>query len=280
MTSLPDRPNTALLVVDVQNAVVAGAYNRDDVIANIRGLVERARAGHVPVLWIQHSSDNLVEGSEGWAYVPELQRRDTEPLVPKKFGDAFEDTVLETELAQRGVGRVVVTGAQTDACIRGDPPRRVRTRLRHRPGRGRAHHRRPHRVRASRARQGRGAHEHVLDVAGGSRSDRERHDRRRGRVRRRGFGSFRLAVQTGEQCADWAASWSSSGDGCITAIRSASSTTILVNSRTSSLGSCVRICENGNAIVTLLVGADTVGRARGSSSSCVSMVLSDRVPAA
>ena len=36
----------------------------------------------------------------------------------KKYGDSFEDTKLEAELAQRGVGRLVVTGAQTDACIR------------------------------------------------------------------------------------------------------------------------------------------------------------------
>ena len=35
MTSLRDRPNTALLVVDVQNDVVANAHLRDEVIANI-----------------------------------------------------------------------------------------------------------------------------------------------------------------------------------------------------------------------------------------------------
>ena len=33
MTSLPDRPNTALLVIDVQNDVVANAHKRDEVIA-------------------------------------------------------------------------------------------------------------------------------------------------------------------------------------------------------------------------------------------------------
>jgi hypothetical protein len=38
--------------------------------------------------------------------------------VPKRYGDSFEDTTLEAELAARGVGRLVVTGAQTDACIR------------------------------------------------------------------------------------------------------------------------------------------------------------------
>jgi nicotinamidase-related amidase len=118
MTSLRDRPNTAVLVVDVQNDVVAKAHHRDEVIANITTLVDKARAEQVPVIWVQHSNDEMVEGSDGWQYVPELQRLESEPLVHKRYGDSFEATTLESELAERGVGRLVVTGAQTDACIR------------------------------------------------------------------------------------------------------------------------------------------------------------------
>jgi nicotinamidase-related amidase len=118
MTTLENRPATALLVVDVQNDVVAGAHLRDDVVANVATLVEKARAGDVPVVWVQHSDEGLERGSEGWRIVPELSRADDEPLVEKTFGDAFEDTTLETVLAGLGVGRLVVAGAQTDACIR------------------------------------------------------------------------------------------------------------------------------------------------------------------
>ncbi|MHB1594334.1 MAG: cysteine hydrolase family protein [Streptosporangiaceae bacterium] len=118
MTTLPDRPNTALLVIDVQKGVVASAHDRDGVIANIGTLIERARAENVPVIWVQHSDEELQRGSESWEYVPELVRRDDEPLVHKTYGDSFEETDLEARLAERGVGRLVVTGAQTDACIR------------------------------------------------------------------------------------------------------------------------------------------------------------------
>ena len=118
MTSLADRPHTALVVIDVQNGVVANAYERDEVIANINALVDKARAEHVPVIWVQHSSEELTANSAEWQYVPELQRHDSEPLVHKIYGDSFEDTTLEAELAQLGVGRLVVTGAQTDACVR------------------------------------------------------------------------------------------------------------------------------------------------------------------
>jgi nicotinamidase-related amidase len=118
MTTLPDRPNTALLVIDVQNGVVANAHNRDGVVANINTLVDKARAEDIPVVWVQHSSDELPIGSDTWQYVPELARRDSEPLIHKKYGDSFEDTDLESVLADLRVGRLVVSGAQTDACIR------------------------------------------------------------------------------------------------------------------------------------------------------------------
>lgn len=118
MTTLTDRPNTALLVVDVQRGVVAGAHERDAVVANIASLVERARAAGTPVVWIQHNSEELVDGSEAWEIVPELEPGDDEPVVQKRFGDSFEDTDLESVLAARGVGSLVVSGAQTDECVR------------------------------------------------------------------------------------------------------------------------------------------------------------------
>jgi nicotinamidase-related amidase len=118
VTTLSDRPHTALMVIDVQNGVVGAAHRRDAVVANIGTLVDRARGAGVPIVWVQHSDDDLERGSEAWQYVPELTRSESEPLVHKTFGDSFEATDLEDVLAAAGVGRLVVAGAQTDACIR------------------------------------------------------------------------------------------------------------------------------------------------------------------
>jgi nicotinamidase-related amidase len=118
MTTLANRPNTALLVVDVQNGVMGEAYDRDKVVANVSSLVDKARAADVDVVWVQHNDKDLPRDSESWQYVPELVRSDEEPLVHKTYGDAFEDTDLESVLADRGIGRLFVAGAQTDACIR------------------------------------------------------------------------------------------------------------------------------------------------------------------
>lgn len=121
MTMLPDRPNTALLMIDVQNLVVDGAHRRDEVVGNIAGLVQRARDAGTPVVWVRHHVPQLPAGapeSEFVAELEELRSQAQEPVVVKQYRDAFEDTDLEDVLAGLGVGRLLVAGAETDACIR------------------------------------------------------------------------------------------------------------------------------------------------------------------
>lgn len=87
-------------------------------IANIRTLVGKARAEGVPVVWVQHSDDNLPKGSQEWAYVPELERLDAEPLVHKSYPDAFEATELEgCSTSGASVGSCSPE-PQTEECVR------------------------------------------------------------------------------------------------------------------------------------------------------------------
>ncbi|HEY4276451.1 MAG TPA: isochorismatase family protein [Rhizomicrobium sp.] len=118
MTTLPNRPHTALLIVDVQTGVVAGNFERDAVVANIAQLVEKARRARAAVIWVRHNSSEFVEGTKAWAIVAELSPGKAEPIIDKRYGDAFEATDLETVLADRGIGRLIVAGAQSDGCIR------------------------------------------------------------------------------------------------------------------------------------------------------------------
>ncbi len=118
MTTLENRPNTALLVVDVQNGVVGGAHERNAVVANVGSLVEKARRERAPIVWVQHSDEGLERGSDDWRIVSELSPGKAEPLVEKNYGDSFEGTTLETVLSGLRVGRLVIVGAQTDACVR------------------------------------------------------------------------------------------------------------------------------------------------------------------
>ena len=118
MTHVTGRPGTALVVIDAQNAVLAHAHQRDSVIANIASLVDRARAESVPVIWVQHSADELAIDSAGWQIVSDLTPQKGEVVIRKEYGDAFEATDLKRVLDEAGIGHLVIIGAQTDACVR------------------------------------------------------------------------------------------------------------------------------------------------------------------
>jgi len=110
--------NSALLVIDVQNDVVIHAHDRDVVIATIQDLVLRARSKDVPVIWVQHADDELVVDTDGWKFVSELVPAPGEAIVHKHLRNGFEQTTLASELAAKSIERLIITGAQTDFCVR------------------------------------------------------------------------------------------------------------------------------------------------------------------
>lgn len=118
MATVREGNKTVLVIVDVQVGVVADAWDAARVVGRVARTVERARAQGVPVLWVQHTSDELPTGSAPWQWVPELVPAPGETRVHKRFNSGFEDTVLETELARLGATRIVLAGAATNWCIR------------------------------------------------------------------------------------------------------------------------------------------------------------------
>lgn len=117
---MPTRPgpHAALLVVDVQTGVVAKAWERDRVVANVALAVDRARAAGVAVIWVQHEDDELPRGSDAWQWAQELRPLPGEACVAKQFNSAFEGTPLLQLLEQAGVSRLFLAGASSNWCIR------------------------------------------------------------------------------------------------------------------------------------------------------------------
>lgn len=109
--------SAALLVIDMQNAMVAIAHRAAETVAVIAGLSERARAAGVPVVTVRHRGEEVVPGTEGWRVVPELAPRDGEPVIDKTTPDGFLATDLDETLKALGVTEVIVTGFATEVCV-------------------------------------------------------------------------------------------------------------------------------------------------------------------
>ena len=86
MTIPTDRPGTALLIVDVQVGVMEPSIRRDEVVANISTLVDRARAANTPVVWVMHGDDELERASHRHLMrsQPPLRRHRRRPLLRRR----------------------------------------------------------------------------------------------------------------------------------------------------------------------------------------------------
>jgi nicotinamidase-related amidase len=111
---------TALLVIDMQEAVLAGCADVAGVVTRINGLLGRARQAEAPIVFIQHQDADdpeMTAGSPGWRIVAALDRQPADPVVAKRYRDSFAATELGTILDGAGARRLVITGAQSDFCV-------------------------------------------------------------------------------------------------------------------------------------------------------------------
>lgn len=97
MTTLQNRPHTALLIIDMQVGVMAKAVGRDAVVRKVAASVVKAKLQRIPAIWVRHCGQQLIKGSEGWQTVQELHPWGIELLLEKVYDDAFEDTGFEAD---------------------------------------------------------------------------------------------------------------------------------------------------------------------------------------
>jgi nicotinamidase-related amidase len=112
--------SSAVLVIDVQEAVLEGCAEADNVVHLINGLVRRARSGGAQVIFIQHedpADPEMTRGSPGWQLAAALDRLPDEPVIAKTFRDGFSGTSLADRLDHSGVRSIVLTGAHSDYCV-------------------------------------------------------------------------------------------------------------------------------------------------------------------
>lgn len=111
---------SALIVIDVQNAVIESAWDRDGVVERIATLVDRARAEDVPVIYVQHEVPTyppMARGGHGWQIDRRISPHRGESVIAKQYPDSFANTALADTLDAMDVTHLVIVGAQMDACI-------------------------------------------------------------------------------------------------------------------------------------------------------------------
>ena len=134
----------ALLVYDMQVGVLAQIEDGDRVLHNVLRLLDAARAAGVRTVFLRHyfmptalqgvyqlrqakvwqrkaraadTSPLIPHGSPGFELVPELEPRDSEPVIDKITMSAFEGTPLDIVLRDCGVRAFVIAGVALEVGI-------------------------------------------------------------------------------------------------------------------------------------------------------------------
>ncbi|WP_029923507.1 isochorismatase family protein [Nevskia soli] len=122
-------PNTALIVVDLQQGIVGLPliHPIGDIIGRARELADAFRERGLPVVLVNvaggapgRTEQQSQAGSrpDGWTdLVPELNRQPGDILVTKRTWGAFASTGLEAQLKALGVTQVVILGVATGTGV-------------------------------------------------------------------------------------------------------------------------------------------------------------------
>lgn len=123
-------PKTALIVIDLQNGIVAmpAADLIAPVIKHASELVEAFRAHKLPVVLVNVAGAAPGRSEQGFrmdgpppaewtALVPELNQQPEDHTVTKKTWGAFTNTGLADYLKEKGVTQVVLAGVATSIGV-------------------------------------------------------------------------------------------------------------------------------------------------------------------
>ncbi|MFF1379511.1 cysteine hydrolase family protein [Streptomyces sp. NPDC058308] len=129
--------NSALLVMDVQQAIVDIADDGSGYLPRLRRAIDGARSAKIPVIYVviglrpgfpEVGTRNkalaaiaraglYVEGAPGTEIHPDIAPRPGEVVVTKRRASAFSGSDLDVVLRARGIDSLVLTGIATSAVV-------------------------------------------------------------------------------------------------------------------------------------------------------------------
>lgn len=109
---------TALLVIDAQVGMFEGKpiYRAEETLDTIAGLIEKARAFQIPIVYIQ-DDDIGGFGTPEWEVHPKLSSQKGDIHIRKLAADSFVDSDLQAQLEAHSIDHLIITGFQTPFCI-------------------------------------------------------------------------------------------------------------------------------------------------------------------
>ena len=113
-------PKTALLIIDVQNAMFAESnpiYDGKQLLSNLQELIRKARTASIPVFYVQHNDEEFVTGTLPWEIHHSIAPKKGEVIIQKSTPDSFHETELDQKLRTDQINHLIIAGNQSEYCI-------------------------------------------------------------------------------------------------------------------------------------------------------------------
>jgi len=126
--AMVDPEQAAILVIDMQNF-----FRRivNPILKNLLRVIQSCRQKDVPIIFTQHGHKDagadggalgqwwgevILYGTRDWKFLPEINIKSQDKILPKKRYSAFYETDLENFLRTKGIQDLIISGVMTNLC--------------------------------------------------------------------------------------------------------------------------------------------------------------------
>jgi len=110
----------ALFLIDIQNGLTKAKnlYQEKLFFTTINYAIEEYRKLGLKIIFVQHNNNQLQKGTFTWEIDERVDKQESDWVIQKKHGNAFQDNDLKEILAALGVKQITVGGLVSHGCVK------------------------------------------------------------------------------------------------------------------------------------------------------------------
>ncbi|MEA4840989.1 MAG: isochorismatase family protein [Bacteroidales bacterium] len=110
----------ALIIIDIQNGLTRrnSLYHEDIFLETINSAIKTYRDSDSRIVFVQHNNNQLKSGTFDWEIDRRIDRQESDTVVQKSHGNAFQKTDLKTVLSASGINSITIGGLVSHGCVK------------------------------------------------------------------------------------------------------------------------------------------------------------------
>jgi nicotinamidase-related amidase len=110
----------ALIIIDIQNGLTnrKNLYQISLFIDTLNHAIKKLRETGNLIIFFQHNNKQLIKGTDNWKIDRRIDKNESDLVIQKFHGNAFDRTNLEAILRKNDVDETLVCGLVSHGCVK------------------------------------------------------------------------------------------------------------------------------------------------------------------